>query len=64
MQSKNKTRIENIEESQGATKMSSVAVQWVDEDEGIIQHNGKEYSVKEFKKLYPNATILKVEWID
>ena len=67
MQSKNKTRIKNIEESLSSSKREmGIAIKWIDGDGSVIKHNGNEYvcNEEEFKKLYPGATILKVEFID
>lgn len=62
MQSKNKARIEKLEEEKTSTDEGGVAIQGLKDDESIISYNQKEYCEKEFKKLFPYVDIIKIQF--
>ena len=60
---KNRIRIEELEQKHLKTD-DFVAIEFIYGDKSTFQYRGSEYSEKEFKKLYPNATILRVKFIN
>ena len=63
MQLKNKVRVEQLEDAHIKTD-DFVAIQLINGEKSVFQYRGSEYSEKEFKKLYPDATIFKVKFMD
>jgi len=63
MQSRNKTRIEELEMRSGTNESKTLAVEWIIDGKKSIKYNGGEYSSEEFRKLFPSVKVLTVEFV-